>query len=134
MCLQPCVCVWYCGGQKRALDVLGQELEMVVSCRVGAGNQTWVSESEASALFLLSHLSSRQFSLTPSFVVTSSFTFKSPYLPHVSSRNSAFISFPRVWCSEKHGSCFEVIYSRKRGAWSGAMQICRERLNVACVA
>ena len=29
-------------GQKRALDPLGLELQMVVSYHVGAGNQIWV--------------------------------------------------------------------------------------------
>lgn len=30
------------GGQKRTLDLLGMELQVVVSSLVGSGHQTWV--------------------------------------------------------------------------------------------
>jgi len=47
-CMHACVCVCMCacvhnihakpGGQQRASDALGVELQMVCSCHVGAGN------------------------------------------------------------------------------------------------
>lgn len=41
--LHVCLCIRHLsgalGGQKRALDPLKLELQMVVSCHVGAGNQ-----------------------------------------------------------------------------------------------
>lgn len=36
------VCAWCPQSQKRVLDFLELELEVVVDCRVGVGNQTWV--------------------------------------------------------------------------------------------
>lgn len=35
------------GGQKSASDLLELELQMVVSCHVGAGNQTWVPQKSS---------------------------------------------------------------------------------------
>jgi hypothetical protein len=38
------------GGQKRILDLLRLELQMVVSCHIGAGNQTGVLLSTETSL------------------------------------------------------------------------------------
>jgi hypothetical protein len=40
------------GGQKRVSDSLKMELQMVVHCHVGAGDQIWVLGRTASALDL----------------------------------------------------------------------------------
>ena len=46
ICVHICLCTscvfGACGGQKRALDALELELQMVVSHHMGAGNQTQV--------------------------------------------------------------------------------------------
>jgi hypothetical protein len=39
-CLQVFLCIW--GGQKKVMDALEVEVQMVVSCRVAAGNQTCI--------------------------------------------------------------------------------------------
>ena len=41
--------------QKRASGLLELELQMAVSCYMGAGNQTWASTEVAGALKLLNH-------------------------------------------------------------------------------
>ena len=42
VCIYMCICLVTHRGQKRALEPLELELQMVVSCYVGARNQTWV--------------------------------------------------------------------------------------------
>ena len=51
-----CVCSTY-GGQKRASDLLGLELETVVSCHVGTGNSLYPLKSSGCS-DLLNHLPS----------------------------------------------------------------------------
>lgn len=45
-CLHVCVCTMGMsdahGGEQRALALLELDLQMVVSCHVGAGNRTWI--------------------------------------------------------------------------------------------
>lgn len=52
----PCVCN-ACGDQNRALYILKLRLKVVVSCNVGAGNQTQVLCKSSKWSSPLSHLS-----------------------------------------------------------------------------
>lgn len=53
-----CLCPWYPQGQETISDLLGLELQAVVSCCVGAGNQNWACRKMSRCPELLSHLSS----------------------------------------------------------------------------
>jgi hypothetical protein len=53
-CLHVCLCIMFVSGvhrgQKRVSDLLELELEIVASCHVGAGNQTWALQEEQAVL------------------------------------------------------------------------------------
>lgn len=60
--LLSCISVFHmpgtCEGQKRVSVVLGLELQMVISCHLGAGNWTWVHCKNSKCSYLLAHPSS----------------------------------------------------------------------------
>lgn len=50
--------LWFLRGQKKASDTLELELQIVMSCYVGAVNQTWVLCKSSKGSYPLSHLAS----------------------------------------------------------------------------
>lgn len=60
--LLSCISVFHmpgtCEGQKRVSVVLDLELQMVISCHLGAGNWTWVHCKNSKCSYLLAHPSS----------------------------------------------------------------------------
>lgn len=62
MCMSVFACLCECAfeDQRRVLDALGLELQVVVSQSVGTCNQTHILCNSNKCMFLLSHLSSPQ--------------------------------------------------------------------------